>query len=173
MLCPGVHSRSSSFCSSFSETGGSPQRFCQPMERHRSTGIKESRYIHADERGKDAERQRKPASRERPPLPGRNCFPRWGRGGWREGAGGRSTWQEEMITMTRNIMMMIMSTIKNSESPLGEPEHACRRDCTAGGSGRGEGEERRRQRLRRQHPQMNNNNAQRKLRFSLKIQPSA
>lgn len=48
-----------------------------------------------------------------------------------------------MITMIRSIMVMIMSTIKkkNSESPFGEPEHACRRVCTAGGGGgRGEGE---------------------------------
>lgn len=36
-----------------------------------------------------------------------------------------------------------------------------------------EGEERRRQRWWRQHPQMNNNNAQHKWRFSLEIQPSA
>lgn len=45
--------------------------------------------------------------------------------------------------MIRSIMVMIMSTIKkkNSESPLGEPEHACRKVCTAGGGGgRGEGE---------------------------------
>lgn len=64
------------------------------------------------------------------------------RGGRREGAGGRSPWQEEMITMIRNIMVMIMSRIKkNSESPFGEPEHACRKVCTAGGGGgRGEGE---------------------------------
>ena len=50
-----------------------------------------------------------------------------------------------MITMIRSIMVMIMSTIKkkkkNSESPFGEPEHACRKVCTAGGGGgRGEGE---------------------------------
>lgn len=142
---------------------------------NRSTGIKGSRYIHADERGRDAERRRKPASRERPPGPGPNRFLPWGRGWWREGAGGRSTWQEEMITAIRSIMRVIMSMIKkkNSDSLFGEPEHACRRHCTAGGGGRGEGEERRRQRLWRQHPPMNNNNAQRKLRFSLKIQPSA
>lgn len=52
-----------------------------------------------------------------------------------------SPWQGEMITMVRSIMVMIMSMIKNSESPFGKPEHACRRDCTAGGGGRGEGEQ--------------------------------
>lgn len=39
--------------------------------------------------------------------------------------------------MITGITMMITSVMKNSESPFGEPEHACRRDCTAGGSGRG------------------------------------
>ena len=52
------------------------------------------------------------ACRERPPGPGPSGCLRWGRGGRREGAGGRSPWQEEMITMIRSIMVMIMSTIK-------------------------------------------------------------
>lgn len=83
------------------------------------------------------------ACKEPPPGPGPSGCLRRGRGGRTEGAGGLSPWQEEMITMIRSIMVMIMSTIKkkNSESPLGEPEHACRKVCTAGGGGgRGEGE---------------------------------
>lgn len=55
------------------------------------------------------------ARRERPPGPGPSGCLRWGRGGRREGAGGRSPWQEEMITMIRSIMVMIMSTIKKKK----------------------------------------------------------
>lgn len=38
------------------------------------------------------------------------------RGGRRAGAGGRSPWQEEMITMIRSIMVMIMSSIKKIQN---------------------------------------------------------
>lgn len=60
------------------------------------------------------------SSRERPPGPGRNCFRRWGRGGRRESAGGRSTWQEEMTTLLRSTAKPTVSTTTNVGSLFGD-----------------------------------------------------
>lgn len=85
-----------------------------PTQRGVSTGIKEIERTHMQmnegwmRRGEGSYFQGAAIAQAQPgllPLPVK------GRDRRRESAGGRSTWQEEMITVTRSIMMMAMSMI--------------------------------------------------------------